>query len=640
MKLKGFKKYQSGGALPPLFSGYTPVITNSQVPNPMLQYLSQITSGVTSGTTSKATSSSGSDGMPTVKDTMALLKDMKGLDNDTHAAIESLEDQSRQAQNLAVFGKTAQSSLVSQYYRNIEMANKVSESKEEFNKAYDQAKSTGSLSEAAITSDGNVVVTDKNNQLQIITPEQYLNNSDLYNLQTNQELLYKRQHDSGMAFQNGVLGVVQNGTSFKQISETIDQIAGKLGKTSNSIEGYTTKEQGEISQGIAVLKEAANKYRGGMSMDGVYKTSLSTESSKAQAELAVDAIYRNLNQTQKSWLKLKGDGTEKGARAVIKEIVLTGVNDSQSFTMDYQQDLNSDGSKKSASSGTSKDSKYFDTGMAFFAGMGEKSLLPIQDKDNIAYSVNTYRMPLIDAEGHNLSIGTLQQVANGRYGGMIDTSQAYMGNNKLAAGGLNRVIVEGGKIYAAELPCIREDGNIRPNLQLMHQISQADKQIKAAGIDPNNITSKQQMITINKIYQQQKLPVKYDSNGNLTTDYSRFAIVNGTAMQEAFDEDNIDTKSFGTKESNDKGTRTRFQNNIRTATKDNKFTLDNGWGIGFTVGEDDLYNGLIYMPMTSDVFNAMDSSTNLTPGEAINIETLNQKRQLQLQYKKPSQSLD
>jgi hypothetical protein len=30
--------------------------------------------------------------MPTVKDTMALLKDMKGLDNDTHAAIESLED--------------------------------------------------------------------------------------------------------------------------------------------------------------------------------------------------------------------------------------------------------------------------------------------------------------------------------------------------------------------------------------------------------------------------------------------------------------------------------------------------------------------------------------------------------------------
>jgi hypothetical protein len=45
------------------------------------------TTGTTSKSSSKSSSSSGSDGMPTIKDTLALLKDMKGLDVDQHQAI-------------------------------------------------------------------------------------------------------------------------------------------------------------------------------------------------------------------------------------------------------------------------------------------------------------------------------------------------------------------------------------------------------------------------------------------------------------------------------------------------------------------------------------------------------------------------
>jgi len=47
---------------------------------------------------------------------------------------------------------------VLQYYKNIDLINKVIESKEEYKDAYDQAKAQGALSEAAISSDGRVVV--------------------------------------------------------------------------------------------------------------------------------------------------------------------------------------------------------------------------------------------------------------------------------------------------------------------------------------------------------------------------------------------------------------------------------------------------------------------------------------------------
>jgi hypothetical protein len=58
-----------------------------------------------------------------------------------------------------------------------------------------------------------------------------------------------------MAFQNKVLGIVENGTSFKQVNEVIKAIADKLGNVQTNMEGYVTKEDGQIAQGIQALKE-------------------------------------------------------------------------------------------------------------------------------------------------------------------------------------------------------------------------------------------------------------------------------------------------------------------------------------------------------------------------------------------------
>jgi hypothetical protein len=132
------KKLQSGG-MPPLFSTFTPVtVTNPYAGvDPMFMWLQQMGANVVGGTSasarSKASSSSSSGsssaGMPTMKDTMALLKDMDGLSSDVSTALSALEkDALETAQEAAVFGSSS-SSLISSYYRNLDIINKINRSK-------------------------------------------------------------------------------------------------------------------------------------------------------------------------------------------------------------------------------------------------------------------------------------------------------------------------------------------------------------------------------------------------------------------------------------------------------------------------------------------------------------------------------
>jgi hypothetical protein len=100
-------------------------------------WLQQIGANIVGGTSASARSkasssssgSSSSAGMPTMKDTMALLKDMDGLSSDVSTALSALEkDALETAQEAAVFGSSS-SSLISSYYRNLDIINKINRSK-------------------------------------------------------------------------------------------------------------------------------------------------------------------------------------------------------------------------------------------------------------------------------------------------------------------------------------------------------------------------------------------------------------------------------------------------------------------------------------------------------------------------------
>ena len=324
--------------MPPLFSTFTPVtVTNPYAgSDPMFMWLQNMSQRMVGGATSASGSSSSSaSGGIGLKDTLSLLKDMKGLDSDVSSAISAIQQASTES---AILGGAE--SLLSDYYRNINLANKVNQSKAEYDEAYKLVKEKDGIQEAAVTSDGRVIVREKgNNQIQAVDPSEYFKNRNKYQIQTNGELLYARAHDKNMAFNNSVLSIVQNGTSMTEISKFVNDFISKLGTSSQPIEGYTAKQAQKILGGVQALQDASKENIESMPIDGIYKVKLKSSTQNEQASYAISAIYNSLNANQKALLKMHSNGKDSGALELIKEMVMKDVSVTKEFSVDYQKEM-------------------------------------------------------------------------------------------------------------------------------------------------------------------------------------------------------------------------------------------------------------------------------------------------------------
>ena len=612
------KKLQTGG-MPQLYSTFTPVtVTNPYAGvDPMLAWIQQA-AGATAGGGTKSSSSSGSDGMPTMKDTLALLKDMKGLDTDVSAAIASLQ---KSAYTASVFGSSED--LVMSYYNNLNLANKVAESKKAYDEAYDIVKTNGGIQEAAVTPDGHVIVKDKENNIQAISPEEYLKNKDKYKIQTNGNLLYTRKHDKNMAFNDSVLEIVQNGTSMTQIQKLVGDITSKLGTSSQSLSGYTAKQAQKIAGGIQALQEATKENIQSLPVDGIYKITLKSDSQNEQASYAISAIYNSLSEGQKALLKLHSNGKDSGALEIIKQMVMTNVSSSEEFTPEYQKEMSESAGLAGGGSGDGTGGGKDKSGVAgnWFLGYGNRSEYIIQDESNQGIRTSGNDLPITDG-GKSIGITTLDKVASSDYGGLLDFEQATMGNGvRLDRLGFSKVAVDGTKIVGVELPVDPRDPN-KPNFALLKKKSEADAALRSKGIpnpDAENLSMEDKR-KVNQVYKQKGLPEKFDQNGNPRTGaYRRFGMITATATKEAFLEDN-DLNISGMKTVESKNERDNYQS-IRRGS-DEKYSINNGWG-PWDWFSDDLYRGTIFIPVRNNYFNAISSggtSTYPTTAQALGID--------------------
>lgn len=593
MKIQ-FKKYQAGGAFAPFLSSYTPVVTNNQYPDPILQYLASVGSvGASTGTTAstKSSSKSSSDDSIDMKDTISLLKDMRGLDNDVSQVTSQLI---QSAKYESLFGSGDPTIA---YYKNLNLINKVIESKEEYKDAYEQAKSQKALSEAAISSDGKVVVkTGKGYNL--VTPEQALKlqQSGKAIIQKNADLLNDRKHNPNMAFQNGVLDIVQNGISFDSISNIINAIAGKLGTSTIYKEGYSTKEGEQIKSGIAALKSV-----GMGSMNGVYKVTFESETQEAQAKMAVAAIYKNLNATQRAYLKLNSDGTEKGALSMVKGIVMGQTSSKQSVQSEYQKDLLSDGSKRDASGsskGNSGQGPEATPSVMWAEGYGNKGNYKIIADGNtqVGYDIVSTSTSMLDSSGNPMGIATLSMLKNGQLGGVLNMNYATMNGVRIRTDSLNNVVADGGQIYQTELPIDMQaarQGVIKPDLKLIKKIESVNQNQLKGIANKEQLTAHDKQI-INQVYKRNGIQAKYDSNGQLTAYYKRFAMINGTAAQSALTDENFDITPV---KMDNTDIYVQNVNKLNSNSDKHQYGLQTSW---LGMKQESVYQGTIFIPMNND----------------------------------------
>ena len=603
--MKVIPRMQSGGGMPPL-TYYTPITSpNSQVSSEDTEK----TSTTKSGDTTK--------GEITNKDYLESLKQIDGLPSDMNELMTSV-GKFYKTRNLFQDGRIDTTTLSSRY---ISTMNKIKIAN--FNKAqYDEAKTkvtnSGGLSEIAITDTGKVVVQDSEGQLKQVTTQEYLNNQNKYQALTNSNLLYLRAHNPEFSFKNEILGVVENGIGIPAITKMIQDSIGNLSTNEISKEGYSYKKEGQIIKGLEILREASERGVNleGMSLDGMYKNKLITKDQYQQASQAIQYIYSTLPSNAHTLLEVRSGNTEnpkKGALDLITKLVMSRTGTTTNLEVDFQEDLNEDGSSKTKK--TSNTIKLNSAGK-FLMGAGSKNNYIINPKTSYAYSIQSNTMPLTKANGDYIpSSSTFQDVVSGEYSPILDTQNVSMGMKKIDSINFNKIILSDGNISSIDFPIDMQrynyTGDIVPDLRAstIENKKKAEKEIENMGIDiSNQLDISKNVSIINSIYQKYNLPPAYNIDGTPAKTWTRFGVINAQASNKTLGMDSLENNPY-LEEINDDA---KIDQLIQL-TKEENFDKENWYEISTLGGEwDDYYKGTLWIPIKTS-YVAASANKDLDP---------------------------
>ena len=601
-----FKFQQGGSAIPPLVS-YEPVMITD--------------SGTSEIDTTKESPKESSD--LTDKDLLKMLKDLDGLPNDMQVLTETLQNFYID-QQYSPFPNTV--NIASRYLQALFLMRTANFNRKQYDNAFNIVSNNGGINELAINERGQLVCVNSDGDFKFLLPEQLKDNPE-YAPVYNAELLKMRAYSPELANNNEVLSIVSNGIGMKSILELVSQTITNLGSTTEVDEGFTSTSSKELLNGLKAFQKASlEASKNGQNFDGtvdnLYKGKLLTESQAEQAEAALRFIYRSLTPNAQTLLKVKASQpTEEGAIQMLGELIQSKITNRTEFTMtvDTPTSKTTDGSPKSGTFNAIK----LDPVSLLQAGYGQKQTITILTGEGgqNGIQIPTVSMPIVSKDGQSMGVGTLSDVATSGFAGYLDLENVTMGGVRIDPTGFQNVAVNGTQLYTAYLPIDLEKysdtGNIRPDIDMLKRLKVAQNEIKEG-----NITDKNK---INQIYQKHKLPAMFDGNGNVLTNYQKFALINGAAIQQAFQENAEVAKWLS--ETTDENVVNNVLNIIQKGRgKEERIQFNKkNWYNGIFNSYDHVYKGTIFIPVNEDYFTysaAMGES--LTPGQAQDIEARQQ----------------
>lgn len=596
------KLQQGGNALPPLVS-YQPVT---------------VTGGATAGASVAAPSNNQETTDLTDEDVLKALEKLKGLRSDTLVLTQKLQNFYID-QQYSPFPNT--SNIALRYIQTLGEINNINTNKELFDKVFDTAVNNGSIDEFAISDRGQLYCMNNKGDFKLLTLEQLKENSE-YQPLTNSDLLYYRSQFEEMAGENEILKIVQNGVGMETVTKQIQSIIVNLGSSVEQQTGYFKTKTGNLIQGIndyanAIMDSQGDPYN--KTIHDLYSSKQLTKTQAEQAQQAMVYIWQSLPENAKTLLKLKSDGTNEGAIKMIQSLISSKLNTTSEFSVKLEQ--TPEDTTKSSKDGK-KNGFQMDPVSLLQAGYGQQQTITIQTKEggNRGIQVPTVRMPIVKKTGESIGTSaTLDDVTTSGFAGYLDFENAHMGGIKIPTVGFKNIAINGTALYTGYLPVdiseLLNSGRVKPDLNLLGRYKEAQEKIKR-----ENITDKQE---INKVYQDYKLPIMFDENGDVLTNYRTFGMINATAIDTAFEE-KADFDDY-LRETLDKNV---IENALSIINKGEKNIDFEHKGLFSDYGLDDynhVYVGTIFIPVNNDHFTATAGFGNYpTDQEASMIEAKQQ----------------
>ena len=618
-------KFQQGGVTPP-FVAYQPVIVSDKRTTSTSEMAEKVATDSEKGKLSD-------------KDLYTMLKEkLKGLPSDVEEAMTKIQ----QVENIAKmdFDGSLSQNLSFKYLNALKTMNNLTFSREQYDKAMENVKSNGGLNEVAINQYGQIYMTDGKN-FELMTPEEAKQSG--WQAVTNSDLLYMRANSANFANKDEIFNVVNNGIGIDKVTDYIQKCIQNLGASKTEETLYANVTAGTILKGLNDFKQAvAQSGNYDATIQDLYSGKLISKDSAEQAIQALSFIYQSLPVNMKSLLKTKTEnGTDDEAKVLVGQLISSKTSPEKTFELkledqaiDHQEKEGKDGKNPYSIKGLSMDPMTM-----MLAGYGQKNNFIIQTAAGASNGIKipTVQMPITKNGKDGIGMTSLINVASSDFAGYLDFSNAFMGDVQIPQAGMQNIAIDGTALYTAYLPLdiqyFNETGKKRPDIAMLGRYKQAQDEINQLKTkDPNKI---------NAIYRNHNLPIMYSPNGDVLTNYIKFGIINGTALDSAF-EDNVQMADYLT-ETTDKNT---IANTLNILNKDrgekNKIDYDEqSWWDSISPVFNDythVYKGTIFMPINDDYFTySAATGSSPTTAQAEMIEARQQAANRTRNYVNPGQ---
>ena len=618
-------KFQQGGITPP-YVAYQPVIVSDKRTTSTSEMAEKVATDSEKGKLSD-------------KDLYTMLKEkLKGLPSDVEEAMTKIQ----QVENIAKmdFDGSLSQNLSFKYLNALKTMNNLTFSREQYDKAMENVKSNGGLNEVAINQYGQIYMTDGKN-FELMTPEEAKQSG--WQAVTNSDLLYMRANSANFANKDEIFNVVNNGIGIDKVTDYIQKCIQNLGASKTEETLYANVTVGTILKGLNDFKQAVSQSGNyDATIQDLYSGKLISKDSAEQAIQALSFIYQSLPVNMKSLLKTKTEnGTDDEAKVLIGQLISSKTSPEKTFELkledqaiDHQEKEGKDGKNPYSIKGLSMDPMTM-----MLAGYGQKNNFVIQTAAGASNGIKipTVQMPITKNGKDGIGMTSLIDVASSDFAGYLDFSNAFMGDVQIPQAGMQNIAIDGTALYTAYLPLdiqyFNETGKKRPDIAMLGRYKQAQDEVNQLKTkDPNKI---------NAIYRNHNLPIMYSPNGDVLTNYIKFGIINGTALDSAF-EDNVQMADYLT-ETTDKNT---IANTLNILNKDrgekNKIDYDEqSWWDSISPIFNDythVYKGTIFMPINDDYFTySAAAGSSPTTAQAEMIEARQQAANRTRNYVNPGQ---
>ena len=588
---------QGGNALPPLVS-YQPVVSTRAA----------------KAQQAAAPESKKSDSDLTDKDLLKMLEKLDGLPSDMKVLIDSLQNFYIDQQYSPI---PDTSNIASRYISILGQMRTANFNKSQYDIALETVNKNGGINEYAINDRGQIFCANKTKQgdFKLLTVEE-LKNSSEYAPLTNSELLQYRAYSPKLANNSSIIKVIQNGVGMNTVNDLISAAISKIGSSSQSQEGFFKTKAGNIVSGLNAFMQAVNqasgsqKYNG--TVDDLYEYSYLDKNQTKQAKEAMAYIFNTLPENAKSLLKLKSDGTNKGAQQLIETLIASKLDDTQDFKLDI---IGGKTAKKLAKDkGSSKDNSDLKTSLPLnvMKGIGGYDQSMRIDKGNgVSIDlIGQYYQQIKSTKGEAITNTSLQNMLaeSGLQSIIKNANNITFGDQKLTPAQLANITYNNTGLIRAELP-INEDGTVR--LEVLDDYEKAQNEIKLLGphADPEQI---------NEIYHNYGLDdlITADGKPNMKK-FGAFMVTEGYSSETngIKDSDYVKRKELTDQELQ------LYKDSLTVGTGKDKRVPDvdeDSWWPGDWWGMYDyMYKAAIYIPIQNNVNSAVyGAGQNLDYDEA------------------------